>query len=365
MIRSLRFAVRSGPLGGGASRLARLASERRAVLVEVEDQDGGVGQGEAAPLPGYSPDGLAECTQALAALRVGSLAPLDLRHEPEPVRVLEEGEAALASLPPAARFAVETALLDLAARAREQPLWTLLTPADRAAAPPPGLCALIGEASDPELLGRAGEALGRGIRTLKVKLRSGLAERELQGLSALRAKIGPQIALRLDLNQSLTAAAASAFLSALAAVGPELVEEPTPPEGLCALQPSPVPLALDESLQSLGDALVERSLSRPDVRAAVLKPTTLGGFARTLRLARQAERLGREVILSHAFEGPIALAAGAALALAVGSRTRAMGLDRHAGLEAWSPVRIPALGEGTLRFWREPGLGLPRLALGS
>ena len=92
--------------------------------------------------------------------------------------------------------------------------------------------------------------------------------------------------------------------------------------------------------------------------AVVLKPMALGGYQTCLRLAAEAKVLGLDVTVSHLFDGPVALAAAAHLALAVASRSRASGLDLHGALAAWPPVPVPLIGSTTVLAGDAPGLGL-------
>ena len=54
-----------------------------------------------------------------------------------------------------------------------------------------------------------------------------------------------------------------------------------------------------------------------------------------VELARAAHALGVEVVVTHLFDGPIALRASGVLALIVQSGALAAGLAPHAGLDAW------------------------------
>src|SRR5882762_6161438 len=117
--RTLRWPI----AGHGA---ARGRSERAAVILEVRSDRGIVGLGEAAPLPGLSRDMLDDAERAIAAF--AGRAPLTID---APAAAF----AVAASAPPAARFAIETALLDALARERGISLASLLRPAGVAAVP--------------------------------------------------------------------------------------------------------------------------------------------------------------------------------------------------------------------------------------
>jgi L-alanine-DL-glutamate epimerase-like enolase superfamily enzyme len=93
----------------------------------------------------------------------------------------------------------------------------------------------------------------------------------------------------------------------------------------------------------------------------VLKPMALGGILRCLEIARLAHERRLDVVVSHLFDGPLALAAAAVLALTAGTPGVAMGLDRHAGLDAWGDPAPATIASGRLEGWSEFGLGLPRL----
>jgi L-alanine-DL-glutamate epimerase-like enolase superfamily enzyme len=92
--------------------------------------------------------------------------------------------------------------------------------------------------------------------------------------------------------------------------------------------------------------------------AVVLKPMALGGFGPCLALAKRAHAAGLKSCVSHLFDGPVALASAAALALVVHGPGVAAGLAPHAGLGAWCDVPLPFVRAGELIPWDAPGLGL-------
>ena len=288
-------------------------TERRAQLVEVE-LDGARGTGEAAPLPGVSREEAAPFD-----------APATFPDEPAALA------AALDHLPPSAAWGLFTAVLDARARARGVSIARLLAASPASRRP---VAAVVDGAASAVL------AVARGVGTLKVKIGGALGgvRDAAERIAAIRAAVGAGPAIRADANRGFPLADVPALLDALAPLDVELVEEPaigwaTAIRGLV----SP-PLAADESL---ADGWVDS----PALAAVVLKPTVLGP-ARALAYAARARAAGLDVIVSHALEGPVGLAACAELALAVATGA-AQGLDEHAGLRAWD-VAIPTLGAGEL-----------------
>jgi L-alanine-DL-glutamate epimerase-like enolase superfamily enzyme len=137
---------------------ARGRTERAAVVLEVRSDRGVVGLGEAAPLPGLSPDTLDDAEHAIAAF--AGRAPFELaKREAASALALaaaSPGGATKAVRSPAAQFAIETALCDALARDRGVPLSALLgalCPSGGVQAPrsvlgsPAG--AGVGDATDP------------------------------------------------------------------------------------------------------------------------------------------------------------------------------------------------------------------------
>ncbi len=120
----------------------------------------------------------------------------------------------------------------------------------------------------------------------------------------------------------------------------------------------PVPIAVDESLHGPHpEALLEALLRAKRCSVVVLKPAALGGALRCIALARLARHHGAAVVVSHLFDGPVALAAAAELALALGG-SRAAGLALHGGLSAFPAARFPAFAPGCLVPHARPGLGV-------
>jgi o-succinylbenzoate synthase len=354
-----------------AASARRRWTRRDSLVVQLGSSGGYVGQGEVAPLPGYSRETLDECARSLGQLDPTVVdGPLD-----EALSVL-----ARLDLPPAARLGLETARLDLEAQRRGVPLATMLLThlaPDHATAPVPTLplaYLLSPEAPDREL----DAAWARGYTHIKLKV-GGHFDDELGRLERLRARLGPTLRLRLDVNGGWTIPRAMERLRLLAPLSPEFVEQPVAAAELPALvartapvgaEPAPhrwPPLAADESL-ALAD-VARQLLGAEGCATFVLKPAMLGGLTAAWRLGRQAHAQGRDVVVSHLFDGPIALHAAAALALALAAvhhrPTPAQGLAPHAGLDAWPAVSTGLLRDAQLQPSAEPGLGLPPWPWGS
>lgn len=334
--RSLRLRE---PLRTAAGEIARRELLELALIAD----DGLEGRGEAAPLESYDGVPLDACE---AALR-DCLPILERAGEP---RDSGEREALLAScravaVLPQALAAVDLALWDLAGRRAGQPVSALLGARDPAAI---ALNATIGATDRAGAGAEAAKAAGAGFRCVKLKV--GVGD-DAGRVAAVRAAVGPAVALRLDANGAWDVEEAVATLAALAPAGIELCEEPVHGvEELRAVRErAAVPIAADESASLPG------ALDTSAVDAVCLKIAAQGGITGVIDAAARSRRAGTEVYVASTLDGPLGIAAALHAAAAVRP-------DRPCGL-ATLPLfadlvdPLPATA-GSLAPPHSPGLGL-------
>ena len=298
-------------------------SARELAVIRLEDDDGTLGWGEAAPLESY--DGVS-VDEVVDALRDG----------PPP-----------RGAPPQARAAWELAELDLQARRRGKPLGE------------PGADAIPVNmtlpAGPPE---EVAEAAGRGLRAgyscFKVKV--GLPD-DVERVAAVREAVGPWPAVRIDANGAWAADEAVAAIAALEPLDLQLVEQPCATlEEMAKVRPEVgVPVAADESIHSAED--VRRAAALGACGAVNVKLSASGGFGPARATLRAAREAGLQAWLSSTLDGPwgiaaaLQLAAGEHLALACGLAT----LDLF---DAEIAGALPAPVSGLLTVPQGPGLGV-------
>ena len=303
---------------------------RSSVRLYLRDDDGHLGLGEAAPLPGMSPESARDARKALSAVAW----PDDPPTEPEEIAAIVE---TIPASIPSARFAAESALASLAASIFEIPLWAMWASEVEEL---PVAASLMG--SDEFAVKRAArEAAAHEVLAVKMKVGSRTAAADDALIREVRAIRGP-LELRRDANGTLPPKRLAQELERLAAPAPAFLEEPCALEHVLALSEVPFPIALDESIAGPeGDAQLDRALGCDHVGVIVLKPTLLGGLERCRALAARAREAGKKVVVSHLLEGTIARTAAAHLALALGGE--AAGLGDH-------PALIP-LSDGLTATW--------------
>ena len=305
-------------------RTSRTTYEVREGFVVSANEGSLTGRGEAAPLPEMGTETLAQCADELR-------------------------RASFDHLPatPAARHAVEMALLDLRAQRAGVPLAVLFDAGARRAV---AVSALLAARTMPELAREAQRAVAEGFETLKLKV--GLDD-DFARVAVVRDAVGPLVKLRLDANGAWSHTLALRRLHELAALGIELCEQPT--EDLLGLRgETPVRIAADELLAHDEGAALERA----DI--VVLKPMILGGLLPALRIGREALRRGLQVIVTSSLDGAIGRAGAAHLsaALLAGGPQPAAGLATGRLFEDDLCPDLLAPTRGFIRIPDLPGLGL-------
>jgi len=313
-------------------------AERELLTVTVIDGDGHRGFGEAAPLEAYDGVGV-DRVQAALERYAPVLAACEERNGAQVIDACRQVDDL-----PAAFAAIDLALWDLAGRRQGLPVAALLSDS------PAAEVAVNATLSALDRAGAAAEAAAAaraGFGCVKVKV--GVGD-DAGRVAAVRAAVGPQVALRLDANGAWDVAQAVSAIEALSAAGLELVEEPV--HGLAAVREVrervAVRVAIDETAAEHG------ALAAGAADAVCLKISRCGGIAGLLAAAALVRASGAEVYLASTLDGPLGVAAALHAAAALASRgplphCGLATLALFAGLENPLPARegriaVPATG---------------------
>ena len=301
-----------------------VVAERELALLRLEDDDGAVGYGEAAPLTPY--DGVTMDEVVAALLRNGA----------------SDGD-----VPPQARAAEEMALLDLeasrAGRAIGEPGADAIAVNRTLAGGPPA-----------EVAKRAAQGVREGYSCFKVKV--GLPDDD-ERVAAVREAVGPWPALRVDANGAWSPAEAVVAIERLMVHDLQLVEQPcrTLEEMASVRRAVEVPIAADESVATPADVRAAAASGACDIVNVKLAPS--GGFTAAREALREAAAHGLGAFLSSTLDGPWGIAA--ALQLAAGERIQlACGLATLELFDATLALALPPPSDGLLVVPQGPGLGL-------
>ncbi len=318
---------------------------RQGWLLELEDSTGAIGFGDCAPLPTHG----TEISPVASATLVSTLPGLTGSTLKQALEQLPDARSF-----PASRCALESALLDLTAQQQGLPLHRWLNPTSN---PRVLVNATIGTLND-KVVERAGTALNQGYTTLKLKVGISDPQQEITQLRLLCDTLPHGVQLRLDANQTWDLATARFFISRLAGLPIESLEEPLARPSLETLKQlqaeTTITLALDEAVAQL--APDDLSQLQP-LRRIVLKPMALGGPLTTLRIGQRARELGIETIITTSVDSAAGVWAATQLAAALDDPA---GLCHGLGTGEWLQQDLgtgPEIHNGAITIPATPGLG--------
>ncbi len=345
-IASVRWRPFTLPLHSQFEAASGALDDRECVVVEIRDESGQTGIGEASPFPGFEAgtrDDVLHLLDQFGGAMVGlsGLAVLDV------LPADGDGVAAL-------RCAIDTALLDLEGKRAGVAVAALL---DESPAQSVLVNAVLGQGEPEDVARYAREATEAGYSVLKLKVGVGSLEHDFALVSAVREAC-PDAVVRLDANAAWDEETAAGALDQFTNLRVELLEQPVAADEVEALarlrDRSPFRLAADESLTRGETAEQVLALHAADVM--VLKPMLLGGIRPALALARRAAQAGIGSFVTTTFDSSIGTAAALQLAAALPwDAAQGLGTGDHLASDV---VTEPLRPEGGHLRVRGPGLGI-------
>jgi L-alanine-DL-glutamate epimerase-like enolase superfamily enzyme len=275
------------------------------VLIRIHTSDGLTGLGEASPFWFITGDTQAtdlEAARPLAQLLIGK-NPLAIESRMRELDAFLTHNTTIKS-------AFDMALYDLLGKVSGLPLYALLGGEKRSF-----VTDLTVSIDAPEVMAaHALEIRRMGFKAIKAKLGSGRAD-DVARIRAIRAAVGPDVALRIDANQGWDPATASLTLNDLAAFNIEYCEQPVARWNIEALRhlrtASPIPIMADESLFDHHDAVRLASMGACDYFN--IKLSKSGGIHTALKINAVAEGAGIPCMVGSMVETRLAMSAAAHL----------------------------------------------------
>jgi L-Ala-D/L-Glu epimerase len=202
---------------------------------------------------------------------------------------------------PFIKAAVETALLDVAARRLNIPVHVLLGGARRASEIP--LKFSIGAFSPSEAARVARHAVQLGLRAVKVKVGLDVAG-DIARVESVRSEVGEDFRVAVDANGGWTEADARRAIPSLERLQVNALEQPLRRgdfQGSARLrQHTRIPLMLDESIFTAQDALLAIREHACDLIS--IYPGKNGGILRSLQIAHMAANAGLQCTIGSNLE---------------------------------------------------------------
>jgi O-succinylbenzoate synthase len=252
-----------------------------------------------------------------------------------------------------ARGGLETAIWDLYARMRNQPLWQAIGGGSRSEIPC-GVSIGVQDSID-QLLGKIETELAAGYQRIKMKIKPGW---DVEAVRAVRQRF-PEIALMADANSAYTLADA-ARLQELDEFGLTMIEQPLAHDDIldhAELQAQlRTPICLDECIRTVRHA--EQAIALRACRVVNIKLGRVGGFTAARRIHDVAQAAGIPVWCGGMLEAGIGRAHNVALASLPNFTLPG---DVSASKRYWDQdviePEVEVTARGTIALRAEPGFG--------
>ncbi len=268
---------------------------RELVFVELVTEEGLVGVGEVRMV--NRTETLVACVHELAPRHVIGADPFDV--ELLAWKIQRSDYSRPGEVTQSALAAFDVACWDLQGQALGVPVWKLLGGRFRDRVPAYANGWYQSERNPSEIARLAGTVVERGYRALKLdpfgaasaELPAAEQRRALDIVAAVRAAVGPDVQIFVEMHGRFTPATAVRVASALEPFAPDWIEEPVPPENPEAMKRvragSRLPIATGERAHVMEDIrpLIEQGL----VDIVQVDLTHFGGFLQMKRLAGWAD----------------------------------------------------------------------------
>jgi L-Ala-D/L-Glu epimerase len=325
---------------------------RRGLIVRMRTDSGLSGLGEAVALTtfgtGTFEDSLHHVRQLSEDIAGNTLE--------ETWEILDEFPDRRTSAP--ARFAIDTAALDVASQAAGVRLSQFLQPDADVMVP---INTIISDMDSARAASAASYAALAGYPAIKMKVGAfGVPGAEIERIAAVRNAIGPDVELRLDVNGSWSLHQAIEMAERLAAFDIAYLEQPLPVDDLDGMaklrQEIGIRVAADEAATSSN--AIHQIIQHQAADVLIIKPGVVGGLRRSRELIELAERSGLQVVVTTALEAGIGITAALHLASTLSPPIPACGLATGALLEDDLLVSSPRISGGRMAVPDGPGLGV-------
>ncbi len=284
-------------------------AEKACVVLRLTTDTGLTGLGEADPFPTFTYESPETVMQMIRLYLVPALLGLDPRNIAHLHAVMD------ATLPgwPFAKAPFDVAAYDLWGQSLGVPVWQLLGGMLRDRVP---LIWPIGGDTPEANVAEVTAKIAEGYRSLHVKLGALTPDEDVARITAIRAAIGPDVPIMVDINQGWDRSTALRTIRRLEPFNLSILEQPVPAwdmDGLAHIQAaSSIPISADESLHSTHDAI--NLIKHNAVQVFSLKNGKCGGLFRTRQIAAMAEAAGMPCFVNSMIEMGISVAASLHLA---------------------------------------------------
>lgn len=238
-----------------------------------------------------------------------TLAPKLLNENPKNMeRIHELMDEAIYGVP-TAKAALDIACYDVVGKALNVPVYDLLGGRYHQEFP---ITHVLSIASPEKMANEAAEKVAEGYRSLKMKVGERITE-DVRRIEAVRARVGKEIAIRVDVNQGWTNSANTLqALRKLEHCELDWIEQPVIADDIDGMveirSKTHTPVMIDEGLRGIHemrDIIAKRAAHKVNI-----KLMKCGGIYPAMKLAHMAEMAGIECQIGSMVESSVGSAAG-------------------------------------------------------
>jgi L-alanine-DL-glutamate epimerase-like enolase superfamily enzyme len=327
----------------------RTADAFDSVIVAISDGDGLTGWGEMAPLGNfYSP-----AFAAGARAGIAEIAPHLLGSDPRALGRIDRLMDTVFKGHPYVKSALDMACSDLAARAANVPLVTLLGGQDSETAE---LYKVVTHGTVESMSAHAVRIVSEGFKRLQVKV-GGNVHEDIERVTAVAASVPKGTVIFCDANAGWTPFQARQFVDATRGID-YTFEQPctTIDECLSVRRSLGKPMVLDESVASLDDVIEIHRKGAAD--GLTLKISRLGGVTKTARIRDVAVDLGFMITVEDTGGAEVDTAAMAHLSLSTPQERRLHAIAFHEWVTVRTASNVPPVVGSRMGIPDGPGLGI-------
>jgi L-alanine-DL-glutamate epimerase-like enolase superfamily enzyme len=321
------------------------------VLVEIEDNYGRIGLGEASTIPIYDEGSQAGVIYVLEKY----IKPVLLERDPRDINQLNGLIAGIIKGERYLKCAIDFALHDLAGKIYNLSVSQLLGGYPK----PVQVCWVLSAKNPESIREEAARKKGEGFHVFKLKV--GIDPKsDLANLEALRETIGEELEIRLDGNEAWNPKEALRQINSFLPYSPAHIEQPVPAwdvEGLSYLcLKSSLPLSADEVVLTAADSMRLARFGAGD--RINIKISRCGGFGQAKRIMAIAEAANQKPFLGSMLELGLGTVASAHFAAAFTNMELATELVGPLLLRQDILEKPLTYSQGYLQLPEGPGFGI-------
>lgn len=275
------------------------------VIVKMETDEGIIGYGEGVADEHVTGESLGSVVQILK----NTLGPVLIGKNPLEIEKIHELMNKTIYSAPTAKAAIDIACFDIMGKKLNQPVYQLIGGRYHDEFPITHVLSI----AEPEAMAEeAATMLEKGYRSFKMKVGTNV-HKDVERIRAVRAKVGDEIAIRVDVNQGWRNSATTLVaLNHLRDLNLDWVEQPVVADDIDGMveikSKTTLPLMIDEGLRGQREML--EIIQKRAAHKVNIKLMKCGGIYPAVKLAHQAELGGMECQIGSMVESSIGSAAG-------------------------------------------------------